>query len=142
MARTRILVADDHKEIRDSVVRLLEPDFEVVGAIDDGCRLLDAITEFKPDLCVVDISMPVIGGIRAAAQVKESGLTTRIVFLTVHEDYDFVQAALETGALGYVLKSRMASDLSAAINGAMAGRQFISPSCAFAELLEPHDKVS
>jgi DNA-binding NarL/FixJ family response regulator len=135
-------VADDHSEIRDRVVRLLESDFDVVGAIDDGCLLLETASKLKPDVCVVDISMPKTGGIKAAAKLKESGLATRIIFLTVHEDIDFVQAALETGALGYVLKSRMTSDLSAAINGAMAGRQFVSPPCMYARQLEPLEEAS
>lgn len=131
MARTRILLADDHKEIRDRVVGMLEPEFEVVGALEDGCPLLEAATKMKPDVCILDISMPLTGGIEAAAKLKESGLTTKIIFLTVHQDNDFVRAALETGALGYVVKSRMCTDLRAAINGAMAGRLFISPSCTF-----------
>lgn len=142
MARTRILVADDHKEIRDRVVRLLEPDFDVVGAVDDGCLLLETASKLKPDVCVMDISMPVTDGIKAAAKLKESGLTTRVIFLTVHEDSDFVQAALETGAFGYVLKSRMASDLSNAINGAMAGRRFVSPPCKLARYAESPGEAS
>ena len=85
----------------------------------------------KPDLCVVDISMPIICGIEAATKLKDSGSAAKIVFLTVHEDPDFLRAALETGALGYVVKSRMASELSGAIRGALAGRLFVSPCCTF-----------
>lgn len=131
MARTRILLADDHKEIRDRVVRLLEPEFEVVGAVEDGSSLLEAASKMKPDVCVVDISMPMMGGIEAVAQLKASGSPAKIVFLTVHDDHDFVEAALAQGALGYVVKSRMASDLRAAIKGAIAGRLFLSPTCTF-----------
>jgi DNA-binding NarL/FixJ family response regulator len=142
VARTRILLADDHQEIRDRVVRLLEPEFEVVGAVEDGGPLLEAVSKMKPDVCLLDISMPIICGIEAAAKLKASGLTTKIIFLTVHEDPDFVQAALETGALGYVVKSRMATDLRAAINGAMAGRLFISPSCTFTAQTGQHEEAS
>jgi DNA-binding NarL/FixJ family response regulator len=124
--RVRILLADDHKEMRNRVVHLLERDFDVVGAVDDGASLLEAESKLHPDVCVVDISMTSVCGIEAATSLKERGSTAKIVFLTVHEDPDFVRAAMEAGALGYVLKSRMVSDLSVAIRGAMAGRQFVS----------------
>jgi DNA-binding NarL/FixJ family response regulator len=124
--------------MRDRVVRLLESEFEVVGALEDGRALLEAASKMKPDVCVIDISMPVISGIEAATQLRESGSTAKVIFLTVHDDPDFVQAALETGALGYVLKSRMASDLRSAIKGVIAGRLFISPTCAIGALTEPH----
>ena len=129
MARARILLADDHKEIRDRAVRLLEPEFEVVGAVADGNALVRASAQLNPDVCVIDISMPYLNGIEAAIKLRESRSDARIVFLTVNEDSDFVCAALRTGALGYVVKSRMANDLCAAINGAISGHLFISPSC-------------
>jgi len=131
VARARILLADDHKEIRDRAVRLLEPEFEVVGTVADGNALVKAWAQLKPDVCVLDISMPGLGGIEAAIKLRENGSQARIVFLTVNEDSDFVRAALRTGALGYVVKSRMASDLCPAINGALRGRLFVSPSCIF-----------
>ena len=131
MARARILLADDHKEIRDRAVRLLEPEFEVVGTVADGNALLRASAQLKPDVCVIDISMPLLSGIEAAIKLRENGSGVRIVFLTVNEDSDFVRAALRTGAMGYVVKSRMASDLCAAINGAIVGQLFVSPSCLF-----------
>ena len=131
VARARILLADDHKEIRDRAVRLLEPEFEVVGTVADGNALLKAAAQMKPDVCVIDISMPLLNGIEAAIKLRENGSKARIVFLTVNEDSDFVRAALRTGALGYVVKSRMASDLCAAINGAINGHLFVSPSCIF-----------
>jgi DNA-binding NarL/FixJ family response regulator len=131
VARARILLADDHKEIRDRAVRLLEPEFEVVGTVADGNALVKAAAQLIPDVCVIDISMPHLNGIEAAIRLRESGSGARIVFLTVNEDSDFVRAALRTGALGYVVKSRMASDLCVAINGAMSGRLFVSPSCIF-----------
>lgn len=131
MARARILLADDHKEIRDRAVRLLEPEFEVVGTVADGCELLKASSQMQPDVCVIDISMPRVNGIEAAIQLRKSGSEAKVVFLTVNEDPDFVRAALRTGALGYVVKSRMATDLRAAVNGAILGHLFISPSCTF-----------
>ena len=136
MARARILLADDHKEIRDRAVRLLEPEFEVVGAVADGNALVQASAQLKPDVCIIDISMPYLNGIEAAIKLRESGSKARIVFLTVNEDADFVRAALRTGALGYVVKSRMASDLCSAINGAISGHLFVSPSCIFGSDLD------
>ena len=131
MARARILLADDHKEIRDRAVRLLEPEFEVVGAVADGNALVRLSAQLKPDICIIDISMPYLNGIEAAIKLRENGSEARIVFLTVNEDSDFVRAALKTGALGYVVKSRMATDLCVAINGAIRGDLFVSPSCIF-----------
>ena len=131
VARARILLADDHKEIRDRAIRLLEPEFEVVGAVADGDALVRASAQLTPDVCVIDISMPLLNGIEAAIKMRESGSRAKVVFLTVNEDSDFVRAALRTGALGYVLKSRMASDLCGAINGAINGHLFVSPSCIF-----------
>jgi len=131
VARARILLADDHKEIRDRAVRLLEPEFEVVGAVSDGNALVRVYAQLKPDVCIIDISMPYLNGIEAAIKLRENGSEARIVFLTVNEDSDFVRAALKTGALGYVVKSRMATDLCLAINGAIRGDLFVSPSCIF-----------
>ena len=142
MVRARILLADDHKDVREKIMQELEPEFEVVGAVGDGNALLEAASQMKPDVCVVDISMPIMSGIEAAAQMKASGSTTKIVFLTVHEDPDFLQAALEAGAIGYVVKSRVASDLCPAIRGALAGRLFVSPCCMFPAQVDNGNKTS
>lgn len=131
MARSRILLADDHKDMREKVMQQLDAEFEVVGAVEDGCAVLEAVKKMKPDVCVLDISMPNVSGIEAATRLRTSGSDVKIVFLTVHEDPDFLQAALDTGALGYVVKSRMATDLSAAIRAALAGRLFVSPCRTF-----------
>ena len=126
MVRARILLADDHKEMRDRVVRLLGHEFDILDPVEDGSALLEAASKLQPDVCLLDISMPVVNGIEAAAKLKERGTTAKIIFLTIHEDMDFVQAALKTGASGYVVKRRMASDLRTAVKEALAGRTFIS----------------
>jgi DNA-binding NarL/FixJ family response regulator len=123
-------LADDHKEIRDKVKRYLEADFNVIDAVENGRQLLDAAARLDPDLCLLDISMPVLDGIETATQLKESGSKAKVIFLTVHEDSDFLQAALKTGASGYVIKRRMASDLRRAVKEALSGGIFISPSAA------------
>ena len=124
--RARILVAEDHKLMRNRVVRLLKSEFEVVGAVDSGQALLEAAARLKPDVCVLDISMPVVSGIEAAAQLKLGDSPTKVIFLTIHNDSDFVGAAFKSGAEGYVFKTRMAADLLIAVREVMAGRTFLS----------------
>jgi DNA-binding NarL/FixJ family response regulator len=129
--RARILLADDHKEIRNLVEGLLESEFEVVGSVQDGYALLEAASNMKPDLCVVDISMPIISGIDATAKLTQSGARTKIIILTVHEDVDYAIAALTAGASGYVVKSHMVSDLRTAVRRVLLGKLFVSPSLGF-----------
>lgn len=124
----RILLADDHPDMLGVVARLLARSFDVVGMVGDGESLVAIAAELQPDVLVVDISMPVLTGIEAAQKLKERGNPARIVFLTVHDDPDFVRASLATGAFGYVVKPRVATDLIPAIREALAGRIFISPS--------------
>lgn len=128
MERARILLADDHKEMRERVVRMLEREFEMLEPVSDGRALLEAASSLKPDVCLMDISMPFVNGIEAAAKLKERGLHSKVIFLTIHEDPDFLVAALNAGASGYVVKPRMASDLRAAIREVLAGRTYISSS--------------
>ena len=129
MNRARILSADDHEEMRDQIKSLLDNEFEVLDSVGDGLALLDAAAKLHPDVCLLDISMPILNGIETAERLKQHGSAAKIVFLTIHEDQDFLDAALKAGASGYVLKRRMALDLRPAIVEAMAGRTFIS-ACA------------
>jgi DNA-binding NarL/FixJ family response regulator len=131
--RIRVILADDNKEMRDTVVRLLESEFDVVSSVADGRALVDAVTELRPDVGIIDISMPIMNGISAVAEIKRLGSAMKVIFLTVNEDSDFVRAAFETGASGYVVKRQMASDLPTALRETLAGRNFTSPGC---ELLE------
>jgi len=125
------LVADDHEAVLKSVVRLLSKQCDVVGTVRDGRALLEAAGATEPDVLVLDISMPIITGIEAAVILKKTGSKAKIIFLTVHEDPDFVRAAHEVGALGYVVKQRMISDLPEAIRLALEGKCFTSPSVYF-----------
>lgn len=127
MARPRILLADDHEEMSNIVVHLLEQEFEILSTVTDGLSFLEAASKLKPDVCLVDISMPIMNGIEAAIQLKERGSTAKVIFLTMYEDRDFIQAALEMGAFGYVFKRRITSDLRLAVSEALADRIFISP---------------
>ena len=95
--------------------------------MEDGESLVEAVTRLQPDVIVIDISMPKLNGIDAANRLRETGLAPKVVFLTVHAGQDFVEAALRTGALAYVSKFRINSDLLVAIEEALAGRIFVSP---------------
>ena len=126
MSKVKILLADDHPHFPEIEERLLDPEFEVIGKVGDGHAMFEEAMRLKPDVIVTDISMPVLNGIEAADRLKESGCNSRIVFLTVHSDADFVRRCLSVGALGYVVKSRIASDLVPAIREALAGNIFVS----------------
>ncbi|HZV86348.1 MAG TPA: response regulator transcription factor [Candidatus Binatus sp.] len=126
MRKMRVLLADDHRHLLEVVRSLLKTEVEVVGCVDNGESLFEAAMELHPDVIVTDISMPKLSGIDAVNRLRESGCQSRIVFLTGHRDSDFVDAALKTGALGYVLKISMATDLLFAIREALAGRVFVS----------------
>ncbi len=125
MDRIRVLLADDHAAMLERVAGLLRTECDVVGTVTDGQQALEAARELKPDVLVLDISMPVMNGIETAHRLQEAGNPARIVFLTVHDDADFAREALEAGALGYVIKQRMASDLVTAIKDAHIGRSFL-----------------
>jgi DNA-binding NarL/FixJ family response regulator len=125
--RPRILIADDNQPILERVKELLDPIYDVVGAVSNGTALVEHANKLSPDLIVLDISMPGVTGIEAAHQLRESGSSARVVFLTVHERVEFVQACLAEGALGYVIKSRLQVDLLQAILEALSGHRFISP---------------
>jgi DNA-binding NarL/FixJ family response regulator len=126
--RIRILLADDQREILETVVRLLEDEFDVIAAVANGKLAIDAAVRLAPDLLVLDISMPVLNGIEAAACLKESGSRAKVIFLTVNEDPHIVEAALSVGGLGYVLKQHLATDLIPAIRQVLHDRIFVSAS--------------
>jgi DNA-binding NarL/FixJ family response regulator len=126
LAKLRILLADDHRRVMEAALKLLRPAFDVVGVVGNGQALVEAATELKPDVVITDISMPVLNGIEAVRLLNDSGCGSRFIFLTVHNEIDFVRACLAAGALGFVIKSRISSDLLHAVREALAGRVFIS----------------
>jgi DNA-binding NarL/FixJ family response regulator len=125
--RVRVLLADDHEDFLAVEARLLEPEFDVIEKVGDGRASVEAVARLGPDLLVLDIAMPVMNGIEAARQLHASRSPVKIVFLSVHDDPDYVRAALAAGALGYVVKCRLASDLLLALREVWAGRSFVSP---------------
>ena len=124
--RRRILLADDHPLVLERVTRLLQPTFDVVGVAHNGLQMVEEAMRLNPDIIVADISMPELDGIEAAHRLREMGAKASVVFLTIHENPEFVEACLAEGALGYVVKSRMKRDLIPAINAALSGRCFVS----------------
>ena len=122
-----ILLADDHPNFPRLVQNLLRPPFEVVGSVRDGQALIRTCSTLRPQIVVTDISMPVLNGIDAVHQLLKSGSTTKFIFLTVHTDPDFVHACFATGALGYVIKTKIVSDLLSALRAVLEGRTFVSP---------------
>jgi two-component system, NarL family, nitrate/nitrite response regulator NarL len=120
------VLADDHAAVLENVSRCLSTICEVVAAVRDGSAAVEAIIRLRPDIAVLDIAMPELDGIGVAREVKLKGSHTKVVFLTVQEDEDYISAALESGALGYVLKGRMRLDLPQAIEHAVAGVIFVS----------------
>ena len=125
-----MLLADDHPGFLGTARSLLNLEVDVVGCVDNGESLFEAGVRLRPDVIVTDISMPKLSGIQAANRFREAGCASEVLFLTVHTDPEIVRTALETGALGYVLKMSMATDLLVAIHEALAGRTFISVEAA------------
>ena len=123
----RVLWADDHYRQLTPVQTLLERRFELVGMVSDGKAALDAARKLRPDVVVLDISMPELSGIDVARKLQADEDGPAIVFLSVHQDPAIVGAALDAGAFGYVLKAVAGRDLIVAIEEALAGRRYLSP---------------
>ena len=126
MKRTRILLADDHAMVCAGLKKLLEPENEVIGSVGDGCTLLKAAADLKPDLVIVDIGMPLLNGLDAVRELKKSSPGARIVFLTMNMDSDVASEALRIGASGYLLKTSREEELLQAIRNAMNGTSYVS----------------
>jgi DNA-binding NarL/FixJ family response regulator len=122
----RVLLVDDNEQMLDTATSVLADAFDIVGAVRDGRSALEAAGTLDPDIIVLDISMPGMGGLEVAARLKARGSRAKVVFLTVHDDEDLIRAARSAGAIGYVLKPRLASELPTAAHEASAGRGFLS----------------
>jgi DNA-binding NarL/FixJ family response regulator len=127
MRRPRVLLADDHKIVTEGLRSLLEPEFELVGAVEDGRAVVAAAKDLRPDVIVADISMPLLNGIEVAEQLSRAGVGARIIFLTMHLDVMYATRAFEAGASGYVLKHSAPSELVTAIREVLKGRTYITP---------------
>jgi DNA-binding NarL/FixJ family response regulator len=128
--RRRVLIGDDHQLIADALKGLIEPEFEVVGIVQDGKALVKAAIELMPDLVIVDIAMPVMNGLDAGEQIKKALPSTRLVFLTMNLAADVAAEAFRRCASAYVVKTEAASALVQALRSAMQGRTYVSPRIA------------
>jgi DNA-binding NarL/FixJ family response regulator len=139
MRRIRILLADDHKIVLDGLRSLLEPEFMLVGAVEDGRSLVSAAQQLHPDVIVVDISLPLLNGIEAVRQIKKTDNQVKVIFLTMHPDVTYAIRAFEAGASGYVLKHSASSELLTAIQEAIRGRKYVTPMIA-GELMQAYQE--
>ncbi len=129
MSRIAVLVADDHTIVRDGLVAILEaePDVDVVARASNGEDAAERIEALRPDVAVVDIAMPRMTGIEVARKVRDQGLGTAVVLLSVHKEAALVREGLDAGASGYVLKTSETAELVQAVRAAAAGDVFLSP---------------
>lgn len=130
MKKPRVLLADDHQIILFALKGILEQEFQVVDTAANGVELIEKAEALRPDLVVVDVSMPLLGGIEAVRQLKKKLNSLKVVFLTMHSDIVFAARALEAGAKGYVLKHAPPAELLMAVREAAQGRTFVSPAIA------------
>lgn len=130
MMRPRVVIADDHAIFLDGLERILKEDFDLVGIARDGQAMVEEVNRTRPDIAVADISMPVLNGIDAMRQIRNSGLRTRVVFLTGSGDIWLATQALKQGANGYVLKQSASDELISAMRAALDGHTYITPTIA------------
>jgi DNA-binding NarL/FixJ family response regulator len=127
MRKPRILLADDHALVLEGFRRILEGHYELVGTVGDGRALLEAAKTMHPDIVILDISMPLLNGIDAAAQLKKICPKAKIIIMTMHADTDYVRSAFEAGASAYVLKRSAVDELEQAIRAVLEGHSYITP---------------
>lgn len=136
MRKIRVLIADDHAVLRDGLKALLSMynDVEVVGEAADGIEAVERTMELKPDVVLMDVAMPRLGGLEAALEIRQRKLPTRVVVLTQYDNKEYVFQMLKAGAAGYVLKKAAGIELISAIRAVAAGDSFLYPSAARAVL--------
>ena len=146
--RPRILLADDHQSVLDGLRNLLEPEFEIVGTMQDGRSLLAAWGKLKPDITIVDISMPLVNGLEAVRQIRKRNTRAKLIMLTMHSDAAYVAESFRAGASAFVLKRALSSELVAAIREVLLGRAYLSSSItepalrSFLEAPAPHEQAA
>jgi DNA-binding NarL/FixJ family response regulator len=126
--RIRVVLADDHREVIAKIRGILGDEFDIIEAAENGREAVTAVLALDPDIFVTDISMPLLNGLQAARNIQKKNSRVKIIFLTIHEDRDFIAAAFSAGATGYVTKRRLSTDLVVAIQEALKGRAFVSNS--------------
>ena len=127
MAKPRILLADDHTLLMEGFKKLLEPDFEIVGMVSDGRKLVQIAPVLLPDAVLLDISMPMLNGFDAGRQLKRLLPDVKLIVLTVNDDYELAMHALREWASGYLLKTSVRSELIKALTTVLKGERYLSP---------------
>jgi len=126
MSKPRVLLADDHTLVREGFKKLLEEHAQVVGSVEDGRSLLDAAKLLRPDIVVLDISMPKLNGLDAARRLRKIIPEARLIFVTVHADPDYINQAFKAGASAYLLKRSAGSELSQAVEAVKNGNYYVT----------------
>jgi len=139
MSKPRVLIADDHRIVVEGLKKLLSPEFEIAGAVEDGRELVKAAEELRPDVIVADISMPNLNGIEAIRQIKKVHEEIKVVFLTMLPDVAYAVSAFKAGASGYVLKHSAPDELVTAIQKSFEGKTYVTPLIA-GKLLQAYEK--
>jgi len=139
MTRARVLLADDHTLTLEGIRAVLEPHHEIAGAVADGRALVEAALRLKPDLIILDITMPLLNGIDAAVQIRKSLPGVKLLFITMHVNPAYLEAVLNAGGTGYVLKSAAREELLDAVINVLGGRIYVTPSLSSEHLVRFRD---
>jgi len=130
LKRARVILVDDHQLVVQGISKLLENQFDLVGTAADGRAALEAVRKLRPDVVVLDVSMPLLNGIDAARQIRNLAPETKIVMLSMHADAMYVSESFQAGCSGYLLKHSAASELVFAIEEVLKGRYYVTPAAA------------
>jgi two-component system response regulator NreC len=132
MGKTRILIADDHAMVRQGIAAFLRmsDEFEVVGEAADGVEAIEAVKKLKPEIVLMDISMPRLGGLEATIEIKKINPAIKVLVLTQYEDTVYIRRFFKAGAAGYLLKKAVGDDLVTAIRAVKEGKTYVHPSIA------------
>ena len=136
MSRPRLLIADDHRLLVEGYRKLLETEFDVVGEVEDGRALLELAPQLRPDVILLDVSMPLVNGIEAARRLKPLLPATKMLFVSMHADAQYVAEGFRAGGSGYLLKSCASSELVRAIHQVLNGRRYVTPAIYTGELVQ------
>lgn len=127
MKKPTVILADDHTLVLEGFRRLLEAHCELLTTVGDGKALLQAVAQHRPDIVIMDISMPVMNGIEAARALKSKSPSTKLVFVTMHADPAYIRAAFQAGASGYILKQSLGDELTQALHTVLRGQSYVTP---------------
>ena len=128
MPRISLLLADDNHEVLADLRDELSKEFSIAGMVNNGDEAISDVYRLDPDILVLDINMPGLNGIQVASHLRDARVRTKVLFLSIHEQSEYISAAFSAGACGYVTKRHLATDLARAIREVFAGQTFLSPS--------------